>query len=148
MVIHELSSGACADFLKGMSLGRLGCARENQPYVVPISFSFDDERNCVYAFSPLGQKVEWMRENPKVCLEVSEIQDKNHWTTVLVTGRYQEISRDSAEADARARAEQMFREREAWWLPAAGRVLTREFEAIVLYRIQIDRLSGRRTDGA
>ena len=32
-----------------------------------------------------------MRENPKVSLEVEEIEDKNSWTTVVVFGRYQEI---------------------------------------------------------
>ena len=35
-----------------------------------------------------------MRENPKVCLEVEEIGDKSHWTTVLVIGRYEEIHQD------------------------------------------------------
>jgi nitroimidazol reductase NimA-like FMN-containing flavoprotein (pyridoxamine 5'-phosphate oxidase superfamily) len=43
--------------------------------------------HCLYAFSTIGQKVECMRENPKVCLEIEEIADKNHWTTVLVIGR-------------------------------------------------------------
>ena len=91
MLIHELSPNECAEVLGRIDLGRLGCARFDQPYIVPIHFSFDAERNCVYAFSTIGQKIEWMRENPKVCLEVDEIDDKNHWTTVLVTGRYEEI---------------------------------------------------------
>jgi uncharacterized protein len=38
--------------------------------VVPIHFSFDPGNDCVYAFFAVGQKVKWMRENPKVCLEV------------------------------------------------------------------------------
>ena len=32
-----------------------------------------------------------MRENPKVCLEVEEIDGKDSWTTVVVFGRYEEI---------------------------------------------------------
>ena len=50
--------------------------------------------NCLYAFSTIGQKIEWMRENPKVCLEVEEIDDQSHWTTVLVIGRYEEIHQE------------------------------------------------------
>lgn len=50
--------------------------RFDQPYVVPIHLSLDAERSCVYAFSTVGQKILWMRENPQVCLEVEEIRDK------------------------------------------------------------------------
>lgn len=125
-------------------MGRLGCARFDQPYIVPIHFSFDAERNCLYAFSTIGQKIEWMRQNPKVCVEVEEIADKNHWTTVLVIGRYEEIRRDPDESEARRRAEHLFQERPEWWLPATGQVRPREHHQIVVYRIQIDRLTGRR----
>ena len=65
MRIHELSVAECEDVLARCDLGRLGCAHENQPYVVPIHFSFDSERKCLYAFSTIGQKIAWMRQNPK-----------------------------------------------------------------------------------
>ena len=105
MLIHELTPAESAEVLRRSSVGRLGCARHDQPYVVPIHFSFDAGRNCVYGFSAIGQKIEWMRDNPKVCLEVEEIGDKDHWTTVLVVGRYEEIHNDPEQADARQRAE-------------------------------------------
>ena len=86
MLIHELSTDDCASVLRRNDLGRLGCAHFDQPYIVPIHFSFDEDRNCLYAFSAMGQKIDWMRDNPKVCLEVEEIADKNNWTTILVIG--------------------------------------------------------------
>lgn len=144
MVIHELSTDDCANVLRRNDLGRLGCSRFDQPYIVPIHFSYDDERNCLYAFSTVGQKIDWMRENPKVCLEVEEIADKKHWTTVLVTGRYAEIHQAPDEADARRRAKQLFEQRQEWWLPATGKVASHEHPGIVVFRIQIDRMSGRR----
>ena len=76
MLIHELTPDDCRELLARSSLGRLACARFDQPYVVPIHFSLDAERSCVYAFSTVGQKILWMRENPQVCLEVEEIRDK------------------------------------------------------------------------
>jgi hypothetical protein len=144
MLIHELNPEECADVLKRMSLGRLACARFNQPYIVPILFSFDAERECAYAFSAIGQKIEWMRQNPKVCLEVEDITNKDHWVTVLAVGRYQEIRQEPEEAEARRRAETLFQQRPEWWLPGAGRLTAQERPQVVIYRIQIDRVTGRR----
>lgn len=144
MRIQELSAEECMDVLQRMPLGRLGCARANQPYIVPIHFSVDVPRNCVYAFSTIGQKIDWMRQNPKVCLEVEEIADKYHWTTVLAFGTYQEIHQAPEEAEARKRAERLFQDRREWWLPAAAHVPSSEHHDMVVYRIQIERLSGRR----
>jgi uncharacterized protein len=144
MLIRELNAEQCREVLARTELGRLACSRLDQPYVVPIHFSFDAERNCVYAFSTLGQKVEWMRENPKVCLEIEEIEHKDSWTTVVAFGRYEEIHQNPEESEARRRAEQMFKARGEWWLPAAAQVPAREHHDVVVYRIEIDRLTGRR----
>jgi nitroimidazol reductase NimA-like FMN-containing flavoprotein (pyridoxamine 5'-phosphate oxidase superfamily) len=144
MQIHELTADECFTVLERSHLGRLGCARENQPYVVPIHFSFDAQRRCVYGFSAVGQKVDWMRSNPKVCLELDDIGDKDHWTTVIAVGRYEEIHHAAHEAEARRRAEQLFRQRREWWLPGAAKLGALEHEDVVIYRIQIDRVSGRR----
>jgi len=144
MLIHELTPTQCADVLERANVGRLGCSKEGQPYVVPISFSFDRDRGCVYGFSTVGQKIEWMRQNPLVCLEVDDVQDKNHWQTVIIFGRYEEIQDSPEEAEARQRAEALFQQRSEWWLPAAAKVGSRERHAVVVYRIHIDRISGRR----
>src|SRR5690606_38260872 len=144
MLIRELTGEECAEVLGRTFLGRLGCARADQPYIVPIQFSYDSEHECLYAFSMLGRKIRWMRENPKVCLEVEEVQDRDHWTTVLVFGRYEEIDRTPEEAEARRRAERHLTQRQEWWLPAAARTSTHEHQDMVLYRIAIDRLTGRR----
>ena len=144
MLIHELTQVECADVLRRSYLGRLACSRYDQPYIIPIHFAFDEPHHCVYAFSMIGQKIEWMRENPKVCLEIEEVSDKDHWTTVIAMGRYEEILQSEEEADARRTAERLFQQRPEWWLPAAGRLVSREHEAVVVYRVQLDRVTGRR----
>jgi uncharacterized protein len=144
MLIHELTPDECRSVVSRTRLGRLACAYANQPYVVPVRFSFDADRNCVYGFSTVGQKVDWMRENPKVCLEVEEMTDTDHWTTVLIFGRYDEIPDAEHEQDARDRAQKLFQERAEWWLPAAAKVVSREPHAVVVYRVRIDRMTGRR----
>jgi nitroimidazol reductase NimA-like FMN-containing flavoprotein (pyridoxamine 5'-phosphate oxidase superfamily) len=144
MLIHELTPAECVGVLETNHVARLACSRFDQPYIVPIHYSFDPERNCLYAFSTAGQKIDWMRENPKVCLEVEEVGDKDHWITVLAFGRYHEIQRAPADAEARRRAEQLLQQRQEWWLPGAAKVMSHEHHQMVLYRIQIERVSGRR----
>jgi hypothetical protein len=145
MLIHELTPAECSDFLSRMTLGRLGCALGNQPYVVPIHYSFDAERNCLYGFSMIGQKIEWMRKNPRVCVEVEETSDRKKWTTVIVFGRYEEVGDSPAEAATRQRVSTLFQQRPEWWLPAAAKLPAKEPVAMVIYRIAIERVTGRRT---
>ena len=144
MLIHDLTPEECREFVRRLNVARLACTRDDQPYVVPVSYSFDAARDCLYSFSAVGQKVAWMRANPRVCVEVEEIADDRHWTTVLIFGRYEEILDADDERDARDRAQQLFRLRSEWWLPGAARVTSHEHHAVVLYRITIERVSGRR----
>jgi nitroimidazol reductase NimA-like FMN-containing flavoprotein (pyridoxamine 5'-phosphate oxidase superfamily) len=144
MLIHELSESECEQVLRHTTVGRLACARDDQPYIVPVFLYYDAVMNCLYGFSMVGQKIDWMRANPKVCVEVDEISDQFRWTTVLVFGRYEEIGGSVDEGDSR-RAYDVFRQRDQWWLPGAAK-LSEGIEHVtpVAYRIRIDRLSGRR----
>ena len=145
MIIHELTPPECADVLSRANLARLACCRMNQPYVVPISFAYDPRQACLFSFSAVGRKVEWMRENPSVCLEIEDVDDRFHWTTVVVFGRYEEISDKPENSEVRQRALHLFNERSRWWLPGAVKPAGADHPGVVIYRIQIDRLTGRRT---
>ena len=75
-------------------LARLACSRDNQPYVVPTYLVFfqpsiGDPR--LYGFTTVGQKVEWMRSNPLVCVEVDEVESYSKWISVIVFGHYREL---------------------------------------------------------
>ena len=52
MLIQELTRQASLDLLARAHLGRLACAQETQPYVVPFYFAY--ENNCLYSFSTVG----------------------------------------------------------------------------------------------
>lgn len=143
MLIHELSPEECEALLQRAAIGRLACARYEQPYVVPVQFAFDAERGCLYGYSTDGQKLQWMRANPLVCVEVDEIDDKDQWQSVVVYGHYEELGADD-ETEAVGRALQLFAPRHEWWLPARARLERGDPAAAVLYRIGIDRMTGRR----
>jgi nitroimidazol reductase NimA-like FMN-containing flavoprotein (pyridoxamine 5'-phosphate oxidase superfamily) len=145
MVIHELSHDECVAVLEQAAVGHLACAHQAQPYIVPIQFTFDAAQHCAYAFSTEGQKITWMRMNPKVCLQVEEIIDKDRWTTVVALGRFEEIGHGPEMADARHHAERLVARREEWWLPAIATGPGDENQGAVVFRIAIDTMTGRRT---
>ena len=148
MVIHELSPDECFDVLARATYGRLACSRADQPYVVPFFFYLDRLSDSLYSFSTVGQKIDWMRDNPKVCVEVDEAFDKNHWTTVVAFGRYHEITSSRQHEPERRRASELFQHREMWWLPGLGkRTPGEEHVTAVVYRIVIDKVTGRRAGG-
>jgi nitroimidazol reductase NimA-like FMN-containing flavoprotein (pyridoxamine 5'-phosphate oxidase superfamily) len=145
MLVHELTLAQCEEVLARATVGRLACARHDQPYVVPISLHFDISDKALYSFSTVGQKVDWMRANPKVCVEVDEIHEQLHWTTIVVFGRYEEIGHSEEEHQARQRAYELFQQRADWWLPGLGKLTTgEEHSTPVIYRVRVDRMTGRR----
>jgi nitroimidazol reductase NimA-like FMN-containing flavoprotein (pyridoxamine 5'-phosphate oxidase superfamily) len=145
MVVHDLTADECREMLARSNLCRLACARADQPYVVPVYCYFDPADDCLYSFATLGRKIDWMRANPRVCVEVSQIADRFHWITVIVTGRYEELSDSAEDAEARRRAHALFDRHREWWLPATSTLADGEpnYPAVV-YRIRIDSVTGRR----
>jgi uncharacterized protein len=99
MAVEEMTESECLDVLGRSRLGRLGCARDNQPYVVPIYFV--QQGPYLYAFTTLGQKVEWMRSNPLVCVELDEVEGDERWTSVVIFGRYEELPETPGEEQQR-----------------------------------------------
>jgi nitroimidazol reductase NimA-like FMN-containing flavoprotein (pyridoxamine 5'-phosphate oxidase superfamily) len=145
MFIHELTYRECSNILRHSSVGRLACARDNQPYVVPIHFDFND--TYVYGFTTLGQKIEWMRSNPLVCLEVDEEISAQQWTSIVIFGRYEELTDTPEHLAARTHAYTFLQKRAMWWEPAYISPAHRDQPhslTPIFYRIHIDKMTGHR----
>jgi len=145
MFIHEMSECECRQVLQEATVGRLACARDNQPYVVPIHFAFDG--HYVYAFTTLGQKIEWMRTNPRVCLEIDERISHNQWLSIIVFGRYEELPDLPHYEASRVKAHELLQKHIMWWEPAYVGAAHRDkshSDIPIFYRIKIDRMTGHR----
>lgn len=148
MFIHEMTSVECNDLLAHAKVGRLGCARANQPYVLPFNFAFDGG-DYLYGFTTLGQKVEWMRSNPLVCFEVDEVRSHNHWSSVIVFGRYEELPDTSEFEVARTHAHGFLQKRAMWWEPA---YISQEHRnnlhslTPIFFRVKIENVTGHRAN--
>ena len=144
MVISEMTEKECRDLLARNSIGRLGCAQDNQPYVVPIYLAYDID--YFYVLSTLGQKIEWMRANPNVCVQMDEITGESQWSSVIVNGSYEEL-REPQFTDELAHARKLLEKRHRWWQnPLAERQLRTGDELIapIVFRIQINSMTGLR----
>jgi nitroimidazol reductase NimA-like FMN-containing flavoprotein (pyridoxamine 5'-phosphate oxidase superfamily) len=164
MIIQEISREECYAALAHMRLGRLACAREGQPYVVPCFFAYERstlDEDYLYSFSSMGQKIEWMRGNPLVCVELDEVTNLDQWTSIVVFGHYEELPactdelplprgvamQQSELASERHHAWQLLKTYPMWWEPgSSAHAQVKASQALhwVFYRIRIDRITGRR----
>ena len=143
MLIQELTRRASLDLLARTHLGRLACAQGTQPYVVPFYFVYDND--CLYGFSTVGQKIEWMRANPLVCVEADEVVSPEQWVSVIVFGRYEELLDTPEYQGTRAFAHALLKRHAVWWEPAYAKTILHGTERPlepVFYRIHGRRITG------
>lgn len=87
MIIRSLTKAKCTEVLSRNRLGRLACARNGQPYVVPIYYA-DADRH-LYAFSlPAGRSTScvptpWRRSWSR--------RSRRAAGAVVIDGRYEEL---------------------------------------------------------
>jgi uncharacterized protein len=145
MFIKELTTLECFESLQKKRFGRLACAMENQPYIVPFHFAFDGGK-FLYAFSTPGQKIEWMRLNPLVCIQADDITNRTEWTSLVVSGRYEELLDNSDFAAERNLAYELLSRRAMWWQPAYVSGTHRKQVSAgkpIYFRILIEKITGR-----
>ena len=145
MIVEEMSGEECRKLVGRAGIARLGCSSQNQPYVVPVFYAYEEEH--IYVLSTLGQKIQWMRSNPNVCIEVDEIKDQSHWESVVVNGRYREFA-DPLDETEISRARRLLSARHQWWLNALAERRTKEEDLSInalFFRIDIVSMSGLRT---
>jgi uncharacterized protein len=145
MLITKIRGRECREILTRLGYGRLACSCNNRPYIVPIYFVFDVDRLC--CFSTLGRKIEWMRENPLVCVEADEVRGHDDWTSVIVLGKYYEIPNTRGFAKSRERVRSLLQKRLLWWQSGytATQVRRRGSAPVpVFYVIQIEEITGLR----
>jgi len=147
MLILELTQQECVETLTRLRFGRLGCSRDNQPYIVPFNFAYHER--YLYSVAAFGQKIEWMRTNPLVCVEADEVVDHLHWTSVVVQGSYEECPDTPEWRAERELAFALLQQRSRWWEPAGvktAHVGDAERMSPMYYRIHIAQVTGRRAN--
>jgi len=69
--------------------GYLACNLKDESYLVPVNYVYKD--NTIYAHSGPGKKIDIMRQNPKVCFAVTELESIFRWKSAICQGIFEEI---------------------------------------------------------
>ena len=136
-MIKDLSPEKSRELLRRGSLARLACIADGEPYVVPVNYVFDGESVLVHSLP--GRKITAMRANPRVCLQVDEIEDELGWKSVLAIGNYEEITGAAERGRAMSQLLARFPKLTPVESYMAGGTGT---PAPIVFRIRVDKISG------
>jgi nitroimidazol reductase NimA-like FMN-containing flavoprotein (pyridoxamine 5'-phosphate oxidase superfamily) len=146
-MLGELNALQINNVLSSQAVGRLACTDGKKPYIVPVTYCYDGE--FIYGQTNKGTKLTLLRKNPNVCFEVDVMTDMRNWQSVVVMGKFEELSRKEEE-----KARELFVSRlfplstsstvHTYGHPgaAAGEEESNRVKPI-MYRIRIARVSGR-----
>ncbi|MGI9546313.1 MAG: pyridoxamine 5'-phosphate oxidase family protein [Flavobacteriaceae bacterium] len=96
-MIKDLETKESIQILRTNYIGHLGYIWQARPYIVPITYYFDEPNNAIVSYASEGHKIIAMRKNKDVSLEVNEIKSVNSWRSVLVHGTFEELQGIDAE---------------------------------------------------
>jgi nitroimidazol reductase NimA-like FMN-containing flavoprotein (pyridoxamine 5'-phosphate oxidase superfamily) len=72
------------DIIKKALFCNVAMCRNNVPYLVPMNFGFDGEHFYLHS-APEGLKIDILKENPQVCIEITQDLKINQSTDVCKT---------------------------------------------------------------
>ena len=128
-MIHELHPDEIESVLHRHHVGRLACVLAGEPYLVPITYTYQD--GFIYGHTLPGQKLDAMRAEPRVSFEVDERWETDTWRSVVVRGVFEELTTESYRDAALAALHQVY--------PDASRAM----EGGVFFRIRPTATTGR-----
>jgi nitroimidazol reductase NimA-like FMN-containing flavoprotein (pyridoxamine 5'-phosphate oxidase superfamily) len=136
-MINDLSQDKARELLRRGRLARLACIADGEPYIVPVNYVFDGENVLIHSLP--GHKITAMRANPRVCLQLDEVENEMSWKSVLVFGDYEEIT-DGAE---RSRAMSHLLSHFPQLTPVESRIVEDAgAPAPIVFRIKVNRITG------
>ena len=88
-MLGSLSSDEIERLLQRETIARLGCHDGTRTYVVPITYTYVD--GALLGHSIQGLKLEMLRKNPEVCVEVEHVDNLANWRSVIAWGTFEEL---------------------------------------------------------
>lgn len=93
-MIGELTKGQIENILQSQAHCRMACTDGLMPYLVPVSYAYDGK--YIYCQSKEGKKINILRKNPNVCVQVETMSGMNNWQSVIVYGTFEELENEDA----------------------------------------------------
>lgn len=118
-------------------VARLGCTVNGEPYVVPINCQL--EGDYLYSHSLPGLKISSLRENPRACVQVDEIESDLRWRSAIAFGKFEEITKPNERAGTLNKLLARF----PLMTPVESAIaVDGSAPTVIVFRIKIERLTG------
>lgn len=115
---------------------RLACIVNGEPYVVPINCHCEDD--YLYSHSLPGLKITGLRQNPRACVQVDEIESDLRWKSAIAVGKFEEITKSTERADILAKLLRKF----PMLTPVESAIaVDGSSPQVIVFRIKIERLT-------
>ncbi len=85
MITKDLSDEECKLILLKGRYGRLALSQNDQPYLVPMSYVYVNDRIYLHSRTK-GKKIDFVSKNPCVCFQVESL-DTNQWKSIIAYGK-------------------------------------------------------------
>lgn len=132
-----LNDTAARKVLQSAWVARLGCIVNGEPYVVPINCYLEDD--YLYSHSLPGLKISALRENPRACVQVDDIESDLRWRSAIAFGRFEEVTKSNERKEILTRLLRRF----PLLTPVESAIaVDGSTPEVMVFRIRIDRLTG------
>ncbi len=132
-----LSNEAARHLFHEARVVRLGCSVNGEPYVVPINCHL--EGDYLYSHSLYGLKISGLRENPRACVQVDEIESDLRWKSAMAFGKFEEVTKSSERADILTKLLRKF----PMLTPVESAIaIDGSSQEVIVFKIRIERLTG------
>jgi len=136
-MMRMLNSEEARHLFQSARVVRLGCIVNGEPYVVPINCHLEGDH--LYSHSLAGLKITGLRENPRACVQVDEIESDLRWRSAIAFGKYEEITKPNERADVLSTLLRNF----PMLTPVESAIaIDGSSPEVIIFRISIERLTG------
>ncbi len=136
-MMKMLNDDEARKLFESVRVVRLGCIVNGEPYVVPINCHL--EGDYLYSHSLPGLKISALRENPRACVQVDELESDLRWRSAIAFGKYEEVTKPNERAEILARLLRNF----PLLTPVESAIaIDGSRSEVIVFRIKIERLTG------
>ena len=136
-MMKTLSDEEAHELFQNARFARLGCIVNGEPYVVPINCHIRDD--YLYSHSLPGLKISGLRENPRACVQVDEIESDLRWRSAIAFGKFEEITKQHERASVLNELLRRF----PMLTPVESAIAADGVASeVIVFRIKIERLTG------
>lgn len=136
-MMRTLSLEEARQLFEGAHVVRMGCIVNGEPYVVPINCLLEGDH--LYSHSLPGLKIVGLRENPRACVQVDQIENDLRWRSAIAFGKYEEVSKPNERAHVLSLLLRKF----PMLTPVESAIAVDGYSPeVIVFRINIERLTG------